>query len=280
MNSKLAFEGLSNMRDLGGMATADGRLVREGVLYRSDQLYFATEADRAQLAERNIALVVDFRSVPERDEKPDPAIGAARYVHLPVIQDVRAGITRDENSNKRMIETIIGDQAADPESIGSYMYGMYRAFVEGEHARKQYAQFIDEVLKCLRASGAALWHCTAGKDRGGFATVVLLEALGVKRDEIYADYLKTNTSLEGVTAQLISMFSNQLAQMGHRTLEPDALAEAKTALERFFCADKAFLAGAYDAADDTFGGFDAFLEQGLGINDAKRTELKELCLAG
>ena len=278
MSTLLAFEGLSNVRDLGGMRAKEGRTLSAGKLYRSDQLFFATQADRETLGTMNIRVVIDFRSGIERDEKPDPELDGATNLHLPIIKDVRAGVTRDEQSNKRVMEMIMSGQGANPAVIDAYMANMYREFVMNPYANEQYARFIDAVIEALQTGGSALWHCTAGKDRAGFATAILLEALGVARDDIMADYLQTNDCLAGVTKQLVSLLSSKALTSGQLQLDEQTLGAMKTALDHFFRADESFLASAYAAAEERFGSFDAFLEQGLGIDEGKREELCRLCL--
>ena len=278
MSTPLTFEGLHNVRDLGGMRTEDGRILATGKLYRSDQLFSATQADLETFGAMGIRIVVDFRSGIERDEKPDPDLDGAANLHLPIIKDVRAGITRDEQSNRGIMKMILSGKGADLAIIDGYMANMYREFVMDPYANEQYAHFVDAIIEALQAGGSAMWHCTAGKDRAGFATAILLEALGVAREDIMADYLQTNECLAGVTAQLVGMLSSQALASGQMQLDEQMLATIKTALDHFFRADEAFLAGAYAAAEERFGSFDAFLAQGLGIDEAKREELRRLCL--
>ncbi len=278
MSTPLTFEGLHNVRDLGGMRTVDGRTLIKGKLYRSDQLFSATQADRETLDAMDFRVIVDFRSGIEREEKPDPQLEGATNLHLPIIKDVRAGITRDKQSNRSIMRMIMSGQGADLTIIDTYMSNMYRGFVMDPYANEQYARFLDTVIEALQAGGSALWHCTAGKDRAGFATAILLEALGVARDDIMADYLQTNECLAGVTAQLVGMLSSRALTSGQMQLDEQMLATMKTALDHFFRADESFLAGAYTAAEERFGSFEAFLVQGLGIDEAKREELRRLCL--
>ena len=278
MSALVEFEGLSNVRDLGGMRTKEGRTIAAGRLYRSDQLYFATETDLAAIGSMGIRTIVDFRSEIERDEKPDPEIDGAANLHLPIIEDVRAGITRDKQSNKGIMKMIMSGQGADLAPIDAYMANMYREFVTDPHANEQYARFVDAVIGALQSGGSALWHCTAGKDRAGFATAILLEALGVAREDIMVDYLQTNECLAGVTDQLVGMLSSRAIASGKMPFDEQAMELMKTALSHFFRADEAFLASAYTAAEEQFGSFEAFLEQGLGVDEAKREELRRVCL--
>ena len=76
MGAQIKFEGLHNVRDLGGTAVADGLKVSSGKMLRSDQLADATETDLAKLGELGIGKIIDLRSAVGRDEKPDPDIAA------------------------------------------------------------------------------------------------------------------------------------------------------------------------------------------------------------
>ena len=266
MSRLIEFEGLSNTRDLGGMMAADGRCVRDGLLYRSEQLFFATEGDREKLDTLGIGKVFDFRSAPERDEKPDPDIADAENVHLPIIQDVRTGITRGNEGNARMIDMVLSGQM-DEETVDQHMQGIYAEFVTEPFAHEQYARFVDGAIAAAQRGKASLWHCTAGKDRAGFATVIVLEALGVGRDSVFADYLQTNECLTETVDKLIVMLAGRLPT--EASIGP---------LRRFFLADESYLSSAYDAIDERFGTFDAFLEQALGIDAAKRETMRSLFL--
>lgn len=266
MSKVVPFEGLSNTRDLGDMSANDGRRVREGLLYRSGQLFFATEGDRAKLDTLGIGKVFDFRSAPERDEKPDPVIAGAENVHLPIIQDVRTGITRGDEGNARMMDVVMSGKA-DIAFVDQHMQAMYAEFVTEPFAHAQYARFVDEAVAEAEQGKAVLWHCTAGKDRAGFATVIVLEALGVPRDDIVADYLQTNECLAESIDGIMAMVAERLPN-----------AATADALRHFFLADESYLQAAYGAIDDQFGSVDSFLGQALGIDAAKREKMQSLYL--
>lgn len=262
MGTPIAFDNLFNVRDLGGMTTRDGRTVRSGMLLRGDQLFSASDADLAKLRDMGVRKVIDFRSIGEHEEKPDPAMEDAENVFLPIIKDVGIGITRGTEGNMRIMDLFRSGRPIEPETIVRHMRGMYRSFVEDPFANGQYAQFVDEVLATAERGGATYWHCTAGKDRAGFATAVLLEALDVPREAIVADYLQTNEYMDGVMGQLVSLFSNQLPNAGTRE-----------ALKCFFVADESYLESAFDSIEQRFGTVGAFLDERLGIDADKRRRL-------
>lgn len=266
MSTPIEFEKLQNVRDLGGMLTADGRLVRRGRLYRSGQLFFATEADKTQLDAMGIGKVFDFRSFAERDEKPDPDISGTENVHLPILKDMRTGITRGREGDESVLSMIRSGNVGEA-LVDKHMQNMYREFVTEPHANAQYARFVDETIAEAQRGKAALWHCTAGKDRAGFATLVVLEAIGVSRDDIVVDYMKTNACLAESIDSLIGQYTKKLPSKN-----------ALKALRRFFMADESYVLAAYEAIEEHFGSNEAFLEKALGIDAAKREVMKGLFL--
>ena len=266
MSTLIEFEGMHNVRDLGGMTAADGRRVRKGLLYRADQPFFATEADLEALGAMGIGVVFDFRGIAERAEKPDPEIPGARNLHLPVVEDVLTGVTRGEEGNARMVEMVMSGKVSEG-LVDQHMQNMYGVFVTEPFSVGQYARFVDETVAVAQQGKAALWHCTAGKDRAGFATVIMLEALGASREDIFADYLQTNECLADVVKGFAALVAERF---------PDGVPEGP--MRRFFLADESYLAAAYHAIDGKYGSFDAFLEQALGVDQEKRETMCSLFL--
>lgn len=267
MGTPIPFEKLFNVRDLGGIKTSDGRTVKPGLLLRGDQLFPASESDLEKLHAIGVRKTIDFRSIGEHEEKPDPAIPNCENVFLPIIKDVGVGITRGTEGNVRIIELFKSGHPIEPAFIDEHMRGMYRSFVEDPFANAQYAQFVDEVIETAESGGATYWHCTAGKDRAGFAAAILLSALDVSRESIVEDYLQTNNCLDGVVGQLMTLFGQSLPSD-----------DTREALKRFFVADESYLTAAFEAADSAHGSFDAFLAECLNIDEAKRQKLCDLLL--
>lgn len=259
---RLELEKLNNTRDLGGLRTRDGRTVLAGRLIRSGHLFPASEADRIRLS--GLAeLIVDFRSDREKTEHPDPDISGAAYLHLPVFNSLAAGVSRDAKSDEAAFAMV----SREPQAARNYMIRTYESFVSESFARQTYARFVRILLE--KHEKAVLWHCTAGKDRTGFATVILLELLGVDREEILKDYLRTNEYLKEEQEQLIHMVQ---AQSGIRD---EASREALTLL---FGASEIFLNALYQKTESLFGSFEGFLEQGLDITPDKKKKLQEMYL--
>lgn len=186
---RIAFDGLPNTRDLGGLTGADGKTVRRGRLLRSGALIFGTDGDLVRLRdEYRLRLVIDLRNNDELAELPDPMgqLPDADFVHASIFEDSRVGITQEraaqvEAARKRAGET------GDPVD---FMVMLYPAMLMDEVGQAGYRTFFEALLGC--EDGAALWHCHVGRDRCGMASVLVESALGVPMEQIEADYLATN----------------------------------------------------------------------------------------
>lgn len=260
-SNKLDFEKLNNVRDLGGIKTEAGLEIKKGKLIRSGNLYDASEEDKHRLSEL-VGLLVDFRSDMEKNEKPDPEIQGADYIHMPIIDELTAGITREENADKALMKLVF-----EPDKARQYMIATYQGFITGEMAIKQYRKFLE--LLCVEHKKAVLWHCTAGKDRAGFGTIILLKALGVSDSDIMDDYLYTNECL----AKDIEFLSDMIVKkVGSDS--PDM----REAIRLLFGARKEYVQGLVEKANECYGGFDAFLENIIGLDDAMKDELRKIYL--
>ena len=259
----IPLEKLYNTRDLGGLQGEGGHLIRKGKLIRSGHLFFASPADIEELSGR-VDMIVDFRNKQESLEKPDPDLGAG-YINLPIIQELVTGVTREEKSFSEITKELIHN----PQGAADYMKQVYQTFVTNDFAMSQYAHFLDLLLE--EREGAVLWHCTAGKDRAGFAAVIVQELLGVSRDQIVEDYMWTNVCLEPEVEPLIGMIQKMLQ---------DDSEEARESLAILFGARRDFLESLYETIERDYGNFASFAEQKLGVSEEKRSRLQEMYLEG
>lgn len=254
---RIELEGLPNTRDLGGIMTKDGRKIKNKMLLRSGQLFFATEKDKdILLNEYNLGLVVDFRSLSEKEEKPDPELPGVKYIYNPVMSEITKGITRDEKSDKDTIRMIIINMANDLPRAERYMEEIYENLVNDDYALSQYGKFIDHILE--NEKKASLWHCTAGKDRAGFATFLILECLGVDKDTIIEDYLLTN---QYVKKDIDKMVNSIKAEYDFPIIEE--------VVKALFGIKKSYLVNVYDTIEQRFGSVKNFLKLKLGVDDKK-----------
>ena len=251
MSVRLAFEALKNTRDLGGMRTMDGHTIRPGLLIRSGNLAPATEGDLARFGTM-VDTTADFRTDKERAEHPDPEIPGVRFIHLPIIDSLSAGVTRDADSDEAAMRILM----QSGEAAREYMRNTYRQFAESPAALNGYAAFVR--LLAGDRDRALLWHCTAGKDRAGFASILVEELLGVDPADIREDYLYTNVCL----AEDIEVLT-EMAQREYGMRSP----EAEAALRAMFSADLSYLDAVYERIRALWGDFGGYLRDGLGVTE-------------
>jgi len=255
----MRLQNLHNTRDLGGMAGKDGRFIKAGRLIRSGELHGASPADTDWLS-NHVSLIVDFRTAEKRKAMPDPFLPGVENVHLPVLESLTVGISRDAKSDKETFEMV----ARHPESAREFMIGNYRKLIMSDFSRSQYAAFVRLLMR--PRDKAILWHCTAGKDRAGFASIIVQEILGISRQDILADYLKTN---ECLTEEYQRLRETAL----HQTARAD-----EQAMSYLFGAHEEYLAEIYKTIEDTCGSFHGFIRDGLGISEAAQEALRQMYL--
>lgn len=256
----LNLHGAPNARDLGGLRTADGRTIRPGLLLRSGELSRLTAADAETLQHLNLKTVVDFRTERERTQKPDVRLPGVQYVICPIIRELAVGITREEEANA--VPPMVRAAIACGKRAEDYMASLYPPLVEDDYSIGQYRSFLELVLH--HSDGALLYHCTAGKDRVGVGTLLLLSALGVDRKTILEDYLLTNIQIAPDTERM-------LAEARRYTSAPDAL----DALRTFDSAKEAYINLIWDSVESRYGSIDAFLAERLGIGPDARETLRQ-----
>ncbi len=183
---RIKLQKLKNTRELGGYPTIDGRTVKHNVLIRSGHLAKATDEDIKTLtSEYCLKTVIDLRIDAEIKEKPDNLTSDINYVRIPLLDKAYLGITRDEYSIKSWFN-LFEDESRRPEDI---FFDMYEILVFGERSKT----LIPEIFSIFAGDNeTVLWHCSAGKDRVGIVTMLILLALGVQENVIVEDFLATN----------------------------------------------------------------------------------------
>jgi len=183
------FAGTYNSRDTGGMPLRGGGQIRTGVLYRSDALSGVTDAGLAELDASPIGAVVDFRTDGERAQAPD-RLPERRFdtEHLSVLEGAAPGIGAPAAMSSESVRAVL----KEIPTLGD----LYSRMLEGTAA--SFARVAGLVATPTDESRpGVLVHCTAGKDRTGVATALLLDAVGADRDAIVADYAVSEQNLSG-----------------------------------------------------------------------------------
>ncbi|MGW1740056.1 tyrosine-protein phosphatase [Nocardia sp. NPDC001965] len=249
-----------NARDIGGYPMRGGNKVRFGVVYRADALTKLDAGEQQKLVDLGIAQVIDFRSPTEVSQGQDRLPAGIRRTEYPVYD-------AQNDLYVLMNKLIAGGPQAQQSALGDgkgaeYMRNYYRWLVTDAASRAQFAAALRDIAT---EPGAVLYHCTAGKDRTGWMTAILMSVLGVPEGQIYQDYLRSNDNLAAGNKALM----DGLVQQG--------LVEDPTLWEPVLGVHRDFLNAAFDQARQSFGSMENFVGSGLGVDaatlDALRTKL-------
>ncbi|MBP3897099.1 MAG: tyrosine-protein phosphatase [Mogibacterium sp.] len=250
------YKKLNNTRNLGGMKTVDGRKIQHGLLFRSGHLSGMDPSD-AQKLHDCVRTIIDFRTDRERVEKPDTELPGVSYIHIPVIGSSKAGITREERSDRELFIAFL----RKPQEAKEYMCEMYKGFTT-EHPAKQYSRFVRVLAD---AEGGVLWHCTVGKDRAGIASVIVEEILGVPREDIIADYMATADYLAQSNRVFMEHVKKKLG------MDDSSVDEA---FRYLLGVDKEYINTFYTAVSQKYGDMKGFLHDALAVSDEMITDLR------
>ena len=188
-------DGAVNVRDLGGLPTADGGAIADGRLLRADNLQDLTEADVTRLVhDIGVTTVVDLRSMAELSrEGPAPldVVTGVRHAHHPVLPEL--GEATDV-----VADALLARREADRTRYPSDpLTGHYLGYLE-----ERPEQVAAAVRSIAASEGAALVHCAAGKDRTGVLVALVLSAVGVPAEAVVADYAATGERVDAVLDRL------------------------------------------------------------------------------
>lgn len=233
-------EGGSNFRDLGGYRTKDGRAVRRGAVFRSAHLGSLTPVDRDALGRLGVRTIVDLRGVNEAAETPHQVDGVeCRIVgaHIePGVGDKIRGAVADGSASPHLMMQFLTDHYRDyPRRCAPGFRTLFATLSDGTHR-------------------PLVFHCTAGKDRTGFASALLLTLLGVPWETVMDDYLRTNELWTGHVGRYPELDIDTRA----------AIVEARTP----------YLEAAFEVVRTDFGGPEQFAERALSLDGAARERLR------
>ena len=255
-------EGASNFRDIGPIVAGDGRRLRAGVIYRSNGLFELTKNDLEILDRLRLRVICDLRSDRERLRSPTafPAGRVIRLAHLPIDADARANSL-----------SFWASLAAQPDETGvrQAMLSVYHDFPAA------FAPVLSRLFDFLIEPDTTpiVVHCHAGKDRTGFASAMILWALGMPLETIMADYLLTNERIEVISDSALT--ESTISKLIERRLGVRLNAAA---LRTFSYASADYLMAAIESARDEFGSIDLYLERVGSLNPAKREQMRSLLL--
>lgn len=246
-------EGIENFRDFGGYATACGRGLKRGLLFRSANHAYATDADLAHLRDLGVRVIVDLRRAMERDREPSRRWDGFDGV---IIESHTEGTYQD------WTEALVQAERIDADWFRRDSQDYYeRAPYEPRHVDlfRRYFQVLAE------ADGPVLVHCAAGKDRTGLVCAFTHHLAGVDFEHTLADYMATNHA---------ERVAERAAALGPWIRDLTGIEVDSAALRQAVSVDPSFLETAFNRIRREQGSLDRYLEETLGVDQALSARIR------
>ena len=249
-----------NLRDLGGYTTNDGAIVVSGLVYRSNQLAKISPEDMKKFAELGLKNDYDLRTEAERTPLPDELPPGVNNIWLDVLKDAKGSaptnllalLQNPEEGNKEL-----GDGKIEAIFITSY-----RDFVSLSSAKTAYHELFTSLADENKLP--ALFHCTTGKDRTGWAAAALLTLLDVPKETIMKDYLRSNDYILPLYKEVIDAFVDG--------------GGAPTIPQAIFGVKEEYLEASFDEMQTKYGTIENYFSEGLGIDATTQNALRDMYL--
>ena len=251
MTRKIAFDAIENFRDFGDYAVGDRRLKR-GVLYRAAHQSEATEADLEAMRALGLSVIVDLRRPNERERSP--CRRWAGFDGLVIENDLG-------QAEEDPWHLFIRDSDLSSKAFTDYMVAYYRDAPFVDRHVDLYSRYFQALAE---TDGAVLIHCAAGKDRTGILAALTHHLAGVHEDDILADFLLTNDPAR--FERRAPQFAAVVEEMTGRRPTQDAVITA-------LGVEAHYLETAFAAIHEQHGTLDAYLQDVLGVDAARRAAI-------
>jgi protein-tyrosine phosphatase len=276
MSSAIALHGLSeaqnaallaaapNFRDVGGFQTSSRRTLRVGRLFRAGDFSSLSSDGEAAFSALGIADVYDLRTDAERTKRPNRLPSDVELVIADVLGDAPHGGAAAfapilQGSTSMSIDTV---NAAIGDGKGrDLMLGTYRNFLGLDSANASYRRFVTGVAT---GKGAIAFHCTAGKDRTGWAAAILQLFAGVDHATVMAQYLLSNERTGKAFGARVAAFGEAGGDQG--------------ALQTMVDVHPEYLDAALTEMAERYGDIEGYLRRGLGLSDDELQALSQRLL--
>lgn len=239
-------EGIDNFRDVAGTGAgysgSFGMHVNKGVFYRANAIT-PKGGDMATLDGLGLSKIYDLRTAKEISDKPDVLPAGVAYENIPILA---GDIYQMAFSIK------------SPDEARGLMRDANRAFVTGAAERAGFTKLLTGLAE---TDGPQVFHCTAGKDRTGWASMLLLSIAGVDESTIMNDYLLTNEYSTNSIQATLAMIA-QMAPGMEGNFQP------------LLVVDASYIQAGLDQVKASYGTIDNYLTEGLGLSQGTITALK------
>lgn len=241
---------VNNFRTLGNLKNIEGKILKEGKFYRSGDLYHLKNSSFKELEKLGVKEIIDLRNEKEISKKPD---------HLPEnIIYKKYSAFEDQGDQLSQAKKLVLKGKVNASDADKRMVDFYRDYVtENPETIKK---IITEILE---SNQPVLYHCTAGKDRTGIITALIMSVLKFDKETIYNNYLLSNNYRKQLVEKRL-----KLANTLHFIYPKMDL----KVLEKLSWIETNYLDAAFDEINKKYGSTDAYIQQVLGISENKREE--------
>ena len=241
---------------MGGIPLANGRVISDNKIFRSGELFDLDDTNKSALDALNIKYIFDLRGFDEVEWKPDYEINGATYVNIPAAVSKRSMVVKPDLVVK-MIPAFLPSKVCI-WAFRTHFKKLYRKFPFGNAA---YAK----IFEAMDSGSNFLFHCTAGKDRTGIASMLILLALGADKETLVNDYMLSNY----YRVQSMIAFNKQFEHEIHYEKYVKIFSYTnKVHLELFN--------EAYDAIFNKYATISEFFEKEYGVDSERINKWKEL----
>ncbi|MCT2564606.1 tyrosine-protein phosphatase [Chryseobacterium herbae] len=239
-----------NFRTVGNIKNSEGRTLKEGKFYRSGHLHKLKKKSFKELESLGIKEIIDLRNSKEIADKPDNLPTDIIYKKYSAFEDEGDQLTQ---AKKLVLKGKVNGSDADKR-----MLDFYRDYVT------ENPEVIKKIITdILESDQPVLYHCTAGKDRTGITTALILTILKFDKETIYNDYILSNNYRKKLVLKRLNLADNL------HFLYPKM--DVKV-LEKLSWVETAYLDAAFDEINKKYGSIDAYIQKVLGISGNKREE--------
>ena len=256
----LGIASVPNLRDLGGYKTTDGATVKHGLLYRSNQLAKITPEDMEMIAELGLKNDYDLRTEGERTPLPDELPPGVNNIWLDVLKDAKG--SAPTNLLALLQNPVEGNKELGDGKIEAVFIQSYRDFVSLPSAKTSYNELFTSLADQNKLP--ALFHCTTGKDRTGWAAAAFLTLLDVPMETVMEDYLRSNDYILPLYKEVIDGY---VAGGGEPSI-PQAI----------FGVKQEYLEASFDEMETNYGTIENYFSEGLGIDATIQKKIRDLYL--
>ncbi len=261
--------GAWNFRDVAESTAPYGAAVRPGRLFRSSELSRLDDGGRALLRDLGVTDVADLRSPREVQRRGPGLVPDGVDIHLLPFPDI-AAVDADADAPHESAFRKMLSERIDGESVGAaaqrYMTEEYERFAGFKGAQRA----VHRVITLLADGRPMITHCFAGKDRTGFTVALVLESVGIDRDAIMADYLRSNEAVAPLRARILEMIESRYKD----EMLPDGMSYIEARLtDEVLGVREEYLDAARKSIEERYGSLGGYLRD-AGVNESDVEKLR------